>query len=160
MALYSVWIPAISTGSSANAFITLAGLKMANTLGHRCWLRRLTVAGAGGATQDVNVSIKIDRTGNAGDGTSTSVNLTTISKGDPNSIASRVNLIGKNYTVEPTTLDGTAGFGGALNSRGILILEWVRYDGPMWGINQTLCILGAPGAATATTLNLGLEWEE
>lgn len=160
MALYSVWVPAIATGASANAFITLLGLKMANTAGHICYLRRLVVAGGGAAAQDINVSIKLDRTDNTGDGTSTSVNVNTILSANSLQIASRVNAIGKNYSGEPTTYSGGIGFGGALNSRGILILEWPRLDGPQWGKNQTLGILGAPGAATATNLNISVEWEE
>lgn len=160
MGLYSVYIPGITTGSSANTFITVAGLKMANTVGHRCWLTRLVIGGAGAAVQDVQVSVKIDRTGNTTDGTSTSVNVNTIVKADANDIASRVNAIGKNYSVEPTTYDGTAGFGGSFNSRGTLVLEWAPRLGPLWGINQTLGILAAPGAATATSLNLHLEWFE
>ncbi len=160
MPSFSVKVDGISTSASANTYKTILGLKMASTTGHKARLRRLTVGGGGGAAQDLQVSVKIDRTTNATDGTSTSVNVATILQHEADSVASNVNAIGKNYTVEPTVLAGDAGAGGSLNTRGALVLEWQRGEGPEWGITQTLCILAAPGAATAATLDVGVEWDE
>lgn len=160
MPSYSVKVDGISTGAVANTYKTVLGLKLANTTGHKARLRRLVVGGGGGAAQDLQVSVKIDRTGNTTDGTSTSVNVATILQHEADSVASNINAIGKNYTAEPTTLAGDAGAGGSLNTRGALVLEWPEGKGPEWGINQTLCILAAPGAATAATLDIGVEWDE
>lgn len=160
MPSFSVKSGTITTSASANTFITLLGLKMANTTGHMARLRRMVVAGAGAAAQDLQVTVKLDRTGNTTDGTSTSVNVATIMQADPLSVASNVNAIGKTYSAEPTTFNGDAGYGGSFNTRGTLVLEWARGEGPVWGKNETLCILGAPGSATAATLDISLEWDE
>lgn len=157
---YSVKVDGISTGSSANTYKTILGIKMAATTGHNCRLTRVTIGGAGGAAQDVQVSFKFDRTNNATDGTSTAVATTVILAHESDSVASNVNAIGKNYSAEPTTFLGDAGAGGALNSRGAIALEWPEGKGPKWGNGQTLCLLAAPGAATATTLDVCLEWDE
>jgi len=150
----------VTTGSSAGTYKTMLGLKMANTLGNIARLRKLIVGGAGEAAADVNISVKLDRTNNLADGTSTSFNVANIFKNDPKSVASMVNAIGSTYTVEPTTYDGAVGNLGSFNSRGTIVIEWQRLEGPLWGINQTLGILLAPGAASATKVDLGVEWEE
>lgn len=160
MAIFSINIPSISTGATANAFITIAGLKLANTAGHRAKLRKLMIGGSGGAAQDIQVNFKIDRTDNSADGTSTAVATTLIFAHDQDGGASNMAAIGKNYSGEPTTYAGDTGSGGAVNSRGSVLLEWPSGQGPSWGKNQTLGILAAPGANTATTLALMLEWEE
>jgi hypothetical protein len=52
---------------------TILALKFVPTrTGHQGRLRRLIIGGAGGAAQDVQVSLKLDRTSNTTDGTSTS----------------------------------------------------------------------------------------
>jgi hypothetical protein len=160
MATYGLNVLSATTGATANTFITLLGLKMANTVGHRCRLRSLIVGGAGGASQDLMVSLKIGVTDNTGDGTSTAVNVNTIGKHDANAIASNVNAIGKNYSAEPTTV-GTGLMGGiSVNTRGTVVKEWGPLEAIKWGPNQSLVILGAPGASTAATLDISLEWEE
>jgi hypothetical protein len=160
MAHFKLRAPAVVTGSTANAFITLVGLKFANTAGHRGRLRKLIVGGAAVSPQDVQVSLRLRRTDNTTDGTSTSVNVNTIGQADPNSIASNLAAIGKNYSAEPTTFaTGMLGV-GALNSRGTLVMEWGPDEAPIWGPNQTLCLEAAPGSATATTLDVTEEWEE
>ena len=120
-------VAAIATGATANAFITLLGLKLANTAGHRARLRRLIVGGGGGAAQDVQVSLRLRRTSNAGAGTATAVNVDTIGQADAGSVASRIAAIGKNYSAEPTTYE-TASLGlAAINSRATLVMEWGRF---------------------------------
>lgn len=158
MARFSLKCDSLVTGASANTYTTLLGLKFAATTGHRGSLRRLVIGGANVAVQDVQVAFKIDRTNIATDGTATTA-LTSITKGDPLSIASRVAAAGKNYSAEPTTYDGLLGFGGSFNSRGGLVLEWGAGE-LVWGSGQTLGILAAPGAATATTVAISLEWDE
>lgn len=160
MKLYSVKVSSIATGSSANTFTTILAMKMANTTGHVARLRSLVIGGGGGAPQDLQVDIKFDRTGNTTDGTSTSVNVATILAHETDSVASNVNAIGKTFTVEPTTFLGDAGAGGSLNTRGTLVREWPSGEGPKWGSNQTLCLLAAPGSASAANLSVDLTWEE
>jgi len=157
---YALKIGGLVTGSTANAFLTLVALKFADTAGHRGRLRRLVIGGGGGAPQDVQVSLRMRRTNNAADGTSTAVNVNTIGRADPAQIASNVAAIGKNFSAAPTTFeDQTLGL-GALNSRGAICLEWGPDDAPHWGKNQTLAIEAAPGSATAVTLEIALEWDE
>lgn len=160
MGLFTVKVTGISTGASAGSYITILGLKLANTTGHRARLRRLVIGGGGGAAQDIQVDVKFDRTDNTGDGTSTSVATTTILAHDQLGVASNIAAIGKNYSAEPTTYAGDAGAGGSFNSRGTLVLEWASGQGPGWGLNQTLGLLATPGANTATTLSVDLTWEE
>lgn len=160
MGVYAIKVEGIATGASANTFKTLLGLKLANTAGHVARLRRLVVGGGGGAAQDLQVSIRLRRTDNNADGTSTAVNVNTIGKHESEQIASVVSAIGKNYTVEPTNYETEMLGGGALNTRGGLVLEWAPGEGPRFGKNQTLGIEGAPGSATAANLEIALEWEE
>lgn len=157
---YALKVGGLATGATANAFITLLGLKFANTTGHRGRLRKLVIGGGGGAPQDVQVSLLLQRTNNAADGTSTAVNANTIGKADPAQIASNVAAIGKNYSAEPTTFETQTLGVGSLNARGTICLEWGPDDAPRWGPNQTLCLLAAPGAATATNLEVAAEWDE
>jgi hypothetical protein len=155
---FKLGVTGISTGATAGAYITLLGLKLANTAGHRARLRRLIVGGGGGAPQDVQVSLRLRRTSNAADGTSTAVSTTLVTKADPGSVASVLSAAGKNYSAEPTTFEA-GGPVAALNARGTLVWEFGE-EGPVWGINQTLCLEGAPGSAAAVTLEATAEWEE
>ena len=124
MSCFKVRIDGVVTGATANAFSTIAALTFPNTAGYRGRLRSLTVAGAGGAVQDVQVSLRLRRTDNTTTGTSTAVNVNTIGKADPLSRASFVSAAGKNFTVEPTNYEtGSLGL-GAVNARNTFIKEW------------------------------------
>jgi len=160
MAHFSTKVDGIATGAAANTYRTLLGIKFSNTAGHRAKLRRLVISGGGGAPQDEQASIRIRRTDNSADGTSTAVNVNTISPKDEGSVASIVTAIGKNYTVEPTTYASEIIGGGSLNCRGQLVLAWPGDDAPQVGINETLGIEGAPGQAVALNLEVFAEWEE
>ena len=161
MAAYSVHVANIQTGATAGTFASLLGLKFANTAGHRGRLRKLIVGGGSGAPQDLQVGIRVRRTDNTTDGTSTSVNVNTIGTNDSNAIGSNVSAIGKTYTVEPTTFEnGTLG-GGSFNTRGALLLEWGPQEAKVWGKNETLVIEGTIGnGTTAANLDITIEWEE
>ncbi len=160
MPIFSMQVQA-DTGAVANTFATLLGLKFANTTGHRGRLRKLTIAGGGGAAQDLQVQCRLTKSDNTADGTSTDV-IAGLLKVDPLSVASNVAAAGAEFTVEPTTKE-TDYYGlGGLNSRATLQHDWTNdpAGAPQWGKNQTLLLEGAPGAATATTLVIGIEWEE
>ena len=157
---YSLQVAALATSASANAFITMLGLKLANTSGHRARLRKLVVGGGSVAPQDLQVGVRVRRTDNTGDGTSTAVNVNTIASADANQIASRVSAIGKTYTAEPTAYENGVLAGGSLNTRGTLVLEFSADEAPVWGPNKTLGIEAAPGSASAATLDITVEWEE
>jgi hypothetical protein len=156
---YKAKLAGLSTGATANAHISLVGLKFANTAGHRARLRRLVIGGGGGAPQDVQVSFRLRRTGNTGDGTATN-SITAIAQADPGSIASKVSALGSQYTVEPTTFEAASVGGGSVNARATFLQEWTPDEAPVWGPNQTLCLEAAPGSAVATLVNVSLEWEE
>jgi hypothetical protein len=157
---YKLKVDGLVTGASANTYITILGLKLPNTTGYRARLRRLVIGGGGVAPQDLQVSLRIRRTGNTADGTSTAVNVNTIGDSRGGSVASRVSAIGKNYSAEPTTFENGALGGGPINTRATLALNWSADDAPVWGPNQTLCLEAAPGSASAATLEAALEWEE
>ena len=61
MPFFGTKIDALVTGTTANTYITLVAMKLANTAGHRAKLRRLVITGGGGAPQDVQASIKLMR---------------------------------------------------------------------------------------------------
>lgn len=160
MSRFNLKVNGLVTSATANTKLTLLALKFPNTLGMRGRLRRLVLAGGGGAPQDMQLSAEVRRSGNTTDGTSTVVATSTIGKADPLSKASDVSAIGSNFTAEPTTIEGATIAGGSFNARGQLILEWYNDEGPIWGINQTLLVQVAPGSATATTLEADVEWDE
>lgn len=160
MPKFKVKIPSLASGAVANAYTSIVGVKFANTTGHRARLSQLVVSGGGNAPQDLQVSIQLRRTDNTTDGTSTAVNVNTIAKKDPDSIASNASAVGKNYTVEPTTKESGLLAGGAFNARSQLVLTWNDDDAPVWGKNQTLLIEAAPGQATAANLEVSMEWQE
>lgn len=160
MPKFSVNVLALATSASANTYATLLALKFANTTGHRARLRRLVLGGAGGAPEDLQVSFRLRRSNNTGDGTSTAVNVNTIAKADAGSVASNVAAIGKNHTVEPTDYENGALAGGSFNSRGTMVLEWAPGEGPLWGPNQALGLEAASGEADSAALQATLEWEE
>jgi len=157
---YRIKVDSLATGTSANTYKTILGLKLPDTAGYRARLRRLIVGGGGAAAEDLQVSLRLRRTGNTADGTSTAVNVNTIGKADGDSVASRISAIGKNYTAEPTTYETGAVAGGTINTRATLILEWSPDDAPVWGPNQTLGLEAAPGSASAAHLEATAEWEE
>lgn len=160
MPIYHCKVEGLTTGTTVGTFKTLVGLKLADTAGHRARLRRLILAGGGSAAQDIQVSARIAKTDNTTDGTSTSVNTNTIGQSDDNDIASNVSAIGKNYSVEPTTIGTGLLGGGSFNTRGGLVLEWNHDEAPIWGKNETLLIQGSPGETTAANLEAYVEWEE
>ena len=162
MPIFSNTIPQVATAAAANAFTTLVGIKFADTLGHRARLRKLIIAGGGGAPQDEQVAIKITKSDLSADGTSTAVNVNLIGKQDPLSVASNVAAIGKTFTVEPTAKGTTIHAAGGLNARGVLVRDWTNdpAGAPAWGQGETLCIEGAPGQAAAVNLTVAVEWEE
>jgi len=162
MAVFGTTIPQVATGNTANTFTTLVGVKFADTTGHRARLRKLVISGGGGAPQDEQITVKITKGDISGDGTSTAVNVNTIGKQDPLSVASNVAAIGKTFTAEPTAKGTTIHAAGGLNARGLLVLDWSGdpSQAPAWGKGETLCIEGAPGQAVAVNLTVALEWEE
>ncbi len=157
MGVFSVQTEA-ETGSAANTFTTLLGLKFAVANGAK--VRRIVIGGAGGAAQDINCAIRVRRSNQNDDGTSTSVNVNTIGKADPDSPNSTVSAIGKTFTGEPTTKDTELLAVGHLNSRGNLVIEFNDESKIKILPTYTLCIEGAPGAATAADLGISVEWEE
>ncbi len=161
MGIYSLRVEGLQTGSSAGAYKTVLNLKMANTAGHRGRLRKVVVSGGVDTPQDIQVGIKVDISDNTGDGTSASSppSVGTIQSHDGLQRASAVDAIGWNFSAEPTTYAGQPN-GGSFNTRGDLVLDWAPGEGPIWGKNQALGILGAPGVATAAKLVALIEWEE
>ena len=161
MPIYSLTVQA-DTSATEDTITTLASLELADTLGHRARLRRVIV-GAGGQTDspvDQALKIQLRRSDTTGAGTSTSVNVNTIFKFDPLSIASKVSAVGVTYTAEPTTIDTEIGSGAGFNSRGQLVLAWEDGKGPIWIRDTTLLVQGEQSDATAVELTIYVEWEE
>lgn len=147
----------MATGSSVGTFKTMLGIKMANTTGHRARLRALNVGPGGEGAQDINLTLRVSKTNNSTDGTSTAV---TAKKKDPGSVASNAAAIGKNYSVEPTTVNSQHDYGNGFNSRATHIKEWSKEEAPVFGPNETLVVQMAPGAAAAVKVTITAEWEE
>ena len=144
------------TAASSSVWKTLISLKLADTTGHRARLRRLVL---GGGDDDDRIRIRVRRTNNAADGTSTAVNVNTIGLSDPDQIASIMAAIGTNHSVEPTTFATGVVAGGAFNLRGTLVLEWGPGEGPLWGKNESMCF-EALDTGTARTFNGSVDWDE
>ena len=155
---YSVTAESIATGAVANTFTTLLGIIAANTAGYRGRLRKLKVTPSGEAAQDVNVLVRLSKTNNAGAGTCTAC-TTSIKPKDANSRDS-IMTGGKNYTVEPTTVDTPHFSLVAINGRGGWAESWDVTDAPCWGKNETLIVQCAPGTAAAVKVSITAEWEE
>lgn len=156
MARYSVTAYDVPTGAVVDTFVSLMGIKAADTAGHIARLCSISVGGGGQAAQDLQCSLRLARTDNTADGTGTAVVPT---KHDPNSPAS--NLTAKEtYTVEPTALESTYLWEDGFNARGTIIKEWAAGKGPLWGKNQTLVLQATPGDTTAITLDITMEYEE
>jgi hypothetical protein len=153
---HSVTAPDVATGAVVGTYKTLLGIKAANTTGHRARLRKLLISPTGEAPQDVNVNIRVSKTNNTADGTSTAV---TPKAKDAASLASNLTC-GKNYSVEPTAVDSQHFTEYGLNGRGSHVLEWGPLEAPVWGKNETLVIQGSPGSASAVKLSIAVEYEE
>lgn len=149
------------TGASAGAMTTIAALKLGSA--RRVRLRELRIGGGGGTTaaQDLQVELQLRRSDQTTDGTSTSQNVNTIAKGNPDQVAaSGVSAIGHTFTVEPTTIDnGLIGL-GAFNTRGVFHAVWGPGEGPLWDVSTTILLQGAPTTATAAELSVGIAWDE
>lgn len=157
---YSIPFSDLATGSSANAFVTLVAVILANTAGHRFRVRALAVGPADDAPDDKNVSVKLARTNNAGaasGGTAvTSANIPKKDSGSRDTIAS-AHLAPSG---EPTTYETNAVYQMDFNLRGGLMKEWNEIDAPIVNSNQTLGLLAAPRAASAARLSGTIEIEE
>ena len=156
MPRFSACVAAVATGAVVATYTSLLGLKFANTAGHRGRLRRLIATPAGEAAQDVNVSLRVTKADNTGDGTASSLTPKPL-----DSAAIGTNATGKHtYTVEPTTVDAEAFVQAAINGRGGIVLDWGPGEGPLWGKNETLLVRASPGAASAVKLDITVEWDE
>lgn len=156
MGRFSVIALEVATGAVVGTYKSILGLKAANTVGHRGKVRRLSVGFGGEAAQDVNVSLRLTKTDNNSDGTSTAV---TAKRKDESGMVVSVMTGGKNYTVEPDNVDSQHLWECGLNSRGSLVIDWGE-DGPVWGENETLLLQATPGAAAAVKMTATLEWDE
>lgn len=160
MPFFCTTVDGLETGATANTYKTILSLKMGATAGHRARLRRLVVTGGGGAPQDLQASIRLRRSNNTTDGTSTAVSTDTIGKKESASVASNVAAIGKNFSAEPTAIENGILDGASLNCRVGVVLEWNEDNAPVWINNQALLIQAAPGEASTARLQASPEWEE
>ena len=157
---FALGLDGLATGVVPGTFLSLIGIKMADTLGHRGRVRSINVGGDGNAPQDLQVTVRLQVSDNTGDGTATDA-AASVAKKDPYSVATRAAAVYKQYTVEPTTV-GRVVWEGAFNSRGVLIKEWYDPDsGPEWGQDETMLVRATIGSgSTAAGLAIDLEWEE
>lgn len=154
MAKYAVTVKAFASGAVAGTYKTAIGLKC--TAGKAAKLQAVRVGGGGGAPQDFQSTMRITRTGNTTDGTSTAV---VPAQKDPDSRASDMTG-GKNYTVEPTTVETVPVLEMGFNSRGGLNIEYPPGREPEWRGAQTLLVSFAPGDNNAINHDVTVEWEE
>jgi hypothetical protein len=156
---YSLPFNNISTGAVADTFKSIAALIVANTVGHRARIRKLTVGFADDAPADRNVSIRLHRTNNATAGTAGStITTAAMPKKDSNSIDSLMSA-GLNYSAEPTTFETHPVWQDELNDRNGLVVEWDEEQAPKVTQNQTMGFTAAPRAAFASILSGTVEFE-
>ena len=155
MPKFALTVNAWESNAAALTYETALALKGGAAV--RGKLKSIKVGGGGAAPQDVQMSMQIGRTTQAGDGTSTA---RTPTKKDPGSAASGMTC-GHTFTVEPTNKEGEHLLEMAFNSRAGLALQWPEGEEVVWGGGATsLYIAFAPGSAVATKLDVTVEWEE
>ena len=154
MARFTLAQDAIASGAVVGTYASILGLKAGAA--ERGKLKALRIGGGGEAPADVNMSVRVIRTNNDADGTATAQTPAEKDSQGPASV-----MDGKHtYTVEPTTLEGTPLFVGSFNSRGFLRAEWPEGEEPVWGPAQTLLVQVTPGTASATKVDVTVEYEE
>ena len=155
MAKFAMTIDGWQSAAVAGTYETVLALKGAAAV--RGKLKSIKVGGAGEAAQDVQMSLRIGRADQTGDGTSTPLVPT---KKHPGSAASGMTG-GHTFTVEPTTKEATHLLQMGYNSRAGLALQWPEGEEPVWGGGTTtLYVAIAPGAAVAVKSDVTIEWEE
>jgi len=155
----------LASDTTDESYISVVGIKMADTVGHRLRLRSIVISGYpdGASPVDKQINLRLARSDNTSDGTATAQNVNTIAKKDPDSVASNVAALKTNYTAEPTTIDTDKLPLGTLNTRGTLVKEWTDPDEmPRITRDQTLLLQVEKndGAASAILINADIEWEE
>ena len=161
MPRYTLEFDDIATGAVANTYKTLASLLVADTAGHRCRLRALTVGPADDSPPDVNIGLQLNRVSDisAGSaGTSTAVSGANMAKRDPGSLDSIVTG-GIDHSAEPTTYDTEPVWAGAINARGAIVKEWGEAEAPIATQDMLLGLLVAPRTAAAVRCSGSLEFE-
>lgn len=158
MARYRVSFSALTSNGGANVFRTFVGLIAGAA--KRGKLVSIDIGPAGEAPQDLDVSLRISTTNQAGAGTPASA--PTPLAVDPGNPLVSVMTTGIDYTAgEPTTVHATpheleVGF----NSRGGYSKRFDDVDAPRWGASQTLVIQIAPGTGAAVKMSGTVVWEE
>lgn len=148
----------VATSASADTYITILGLLLADTIGFRARLRKLSVGCADGTPVDKALAIQVKRVddvsaGGAGTATALTEDAKWSDPHTPNVAAS------KTYTVEPTTY-GQPLWHIELNARGSIVMAWDAEDAPVIERDQLLGILVAPRDAAARQVSVHAEWEE
>jgi hypothetical protein len=128
--------------------------------GTRARLRALTIGFADDAPGDRNVSIRLQRTDNAGAGTGqTAIAAANMPKKDSGSIDSLLAGAFNYATTEPTTFEANPLWTEELNDRNGLIKEWDEESSPKVIGAKTLCLRAAPRFAVASALSGCMEFE-
>ena len=156
---FSVNFDNLASGASADTFATIAALIAADTLGHRCRLRALTLGPADDAPVDLNLAVQIKRVDDvSGGGAGTKGSSPTPMPLDSESRAAVITA-GTGYTVEPTTY-GDPLFQADMNRRNTILKEWSEEAAPVIHRDQLLGLLVAPRTAAAAVISGCLEFEE
>ncbi|MEK6798959.1 MAG: hypothetical protein AABZ12_08355 [Planctomycetota bacterium] len=157
---YTLPFDDVSTGAVADTYKTIAALIVANTAGHRCRVRKISVGFSDNAPADRNVGLRLQRIASlatAGTPGST-LSGANMPKKDTGSIDSLVTGA-RNYSVEPTTFETEPLWEMDINDRSGLVMEWGEEEAPRAIQNQYLCVRAAPRAAAASALSGTIEFE-
>lgn len=162
--LYTLTAQDVATGAVADTFKSMLALLAAATAGHRGRLLKLDIGPSSDAAADRNFGVRVARSNRTTDGTDTTVTSANLGKCDPHSRDS-IMTGGRDYTVEPTTLETEDLWAGDFNGRGGLLQVWDKDEAPSWGDRatgngQSLLVLMAPRTDAADSFTITVTWEE
>jgi len=141
-----------------DADTTIASVITADTLGHRCRIREISLGFSDDAPADLNMGVSLQRTDNTTAGVAAS--SPTPEPLDLFSLASVISA-GVDYTTEPTTY-GTPLWAIELHRQNSLLKEWGPDDpaAPVCNRNETIGLVTTPRTAAAAVMSGHIIFEE
>ncbi len=145
----------IAGDATGDADTTIAAVFTDNTAGHRCRIREIALGFSDDAPADLNMGVSLQRTSNAGAGTTTPLTPVPL---DSDSLASLVNGA-VNYTVEPTTY-GDPLWAIELHRQSSLAWQFAAEDAPICNQNELIGLVTTPRTSAAGSMSGHIIFEE
>lgn len=153
--MFTVSFRNVAGDASADADTTIAAVFTADTLGHRCRIREISLGFSDDAPADLNMGVSLQRTSNVGAGTKTAFTPIPL---DALSLAAIVSG-GVDYTAEPTTY-GNPLWAMELHRQNTLLKEWGPEDAPICNRNELVGLVTTPRTAAAAVMSGHIVFEE